>query len=147
MKIKNSILIIIFVLISSTIVMAGKKNIDDIKANILGTIAKELTGMENPGIYVEGIHPNVLVSLENRYTVVTDCLDADLAIISSKSGTLTGTCSELPVFVNDSEYYQRNVEQNVGWFYWKKGRPNISIQCDKLEQLNLHGHVDEKYCE
>ncbi len=126
----------------------AKKNAEDVETEILGTIAEHLTGKKKPAVYYIGLSHKTMTKLFDKYSLLVESCDkADLIIIGGHSDKIPDTCSEVPVFVSNVDTTAiDNTDQYVGKFYWKKGRPNISIKCERLAGFNLKS-IGVKYCE
>jgi len=64
------------------------------------------------------------------------CTDADLIIIK-KGILIIDTCKNMPMFALDYRSYKNN-QNSVGVFYWRKGRPQLTLNKIAIEKFNLN---------
>ena len=74
---------------------------------------------------------------KNRYlfSITDDCTKADI-IVGKKFEQLNSECLKKPFFTTSYRAY-RKYSNSIGAFYWKKGRPQLQFDLQKIEKYHL----------
>jgi len=72
---------------------------------------------------------------KHLFSITTDCNKADI-IVGKKFKDLNTECLKKPFFTTSYRAY-RKYKNAIGAFYWKKGRPQLQFELQKIEQFNL----------
>ncbi|WP_300361776.1 hypothetical protein [Hydrogenimonas sp.] len=80
-------------------------------------------------------------------TLVKDCTQATLIIETRKTVVTDERCLEIPRLSNDYRLLVKNANE-IGAFFWMKGRPTIILSKPRLERFGLKVDIElEDYLE
>lgn len=125
---------------------ASKSTLYEVESEIITEVVERLGGGHLPKVFVAGFEDQVLKLLDEHFEIVDSCQEADLALLSSDLVDWEG-CYGTPYLVKDITPYEIHDKNLLGAFYWKKGRPNIGLFCEAVEEHGFSVHNLSKYCE
>ena len=120
----------------------GGKSPEELEARILEKIFTDLLGKEKVRVLILGDKERTVSKRLRRFSEKIDqvgsCEDADLVLLAGRlKGGLPEVCGDKPLFSLRREDVFK-FESCVGAFYWKKGRPNILLIRERLEERKLY---------
>ncbi len=112
----------------------------ELEVKILERVFGDLTGKRRVKIFIVGSERDRFVKNIERFSVkirtVDSCKDADLVFIAGKGKEFPEGCRGRLTFSTSREDILL-VEECVGAFYWKKGRPHILLIKEKLQERGI----------
>lgn len=77
-----------------------------------------------------------LLQKSSFFKLTANCADADL-LVGKDFENLKLSCQTVPLFATSYNAF-KNLNNSFGAFYWRKGRPQIKFNLDKMKSFHLH---------
>lgn len=140
------IVIIVLVFLLPKLIYAKKNTVCEVESQIITEVVTRLNTSSSPKIFVAGFEDEVVLLLQQHFNVVDECQAADMALLGSNMMSWD-QCRGVPHFVKDIMPYDIEDQKMLGSFYWKKGRPNISLFCGRAKKYGFSVKSLSQYCE
>lgn len=111
-----------------------------LEIQIIEKILTDMMGREDVRVVLlgrgsEGAEEKIY-KYSKRLIIVRNCAEADVLLLTG-AVELEGECRVKPAFSLDRKSL-KNLDNCVGAFYWKKGRPNIIFLRERLIRLKIN---------
>jgi hypothetical protein len=70
------------------------------------------------------------------FNVTSICDDTVSVVIGRRVNDLPLECQDKPIFATNYRVYKKN-QNAFGAFYWRKGRPQLKLNKERMQTLNL----------
>ena len=86
-------------------------------------------------VYTDKTSKEILMN-SKIFEIVQECIDGDL-LIGKDFQELTEHCNTKPIFSTSYQSF-KNTQNSFGAFYWRKGRPQIKFNLNRIDMMQLN---------
>jgi hypothetical protein len=87
-------------------------------------------------VYIQDSEIKTLLQKSRHFKITNRCENAEL-IIGKYPDMLDYDCQNIPIFATSYRSY-KNIQNAIGAFYWRKGRPQVKFNLNTIERYNLY---------
>ncbi len=113
---------------------------EELEVKILEKLFQDILGKERVRVFVIGDkkehYRRGIEDYSDNLHLVTNCGGADIVLLAGQISSIPEDCLKKPLFSTRRENISK-FRGCLGAFYWKKGRPNIVLIKERLEERGI----------